>query len=76
MSYPVCKVKNISNSEQSVQGNILQPDELFTIVDNNRVSWATDDEVGSLIYQNILKIYDANGEIGSHMAQIAHLQNY
>ena len=76
MSYPVCKVKNISDSEQSIQGKIIQPNEIYTIIDNDRVSWATDDEVGNLIYQDIIKVYDANGTIESHMAQIAHLQNY
>ena len=76
MAYPICKVKNISGVEHTRKGKTFNVSELWTITDEIRISWATDDDVGDDINADDLQMYDASGAIDGHMAQIAHLQDY
>ena len=57
-------------------GETFAVNEIKIITDENRISWATDDDVCSDINADDLQIHDANGAIEGHMAQIAHLQDY
>ena len=76
MAYPTCKMKNIKGSEHVRKGMTFAVDEIKTIGDEIRVSWATDDDVGGDINSDYLQVHDANGAIEGYMAQIAHLQDY
>ena len=76
MSYSICRIKNITEEEHVRKGVTFSAGYVHTIPDYERVAWATDDNVGDDIQNDILQVYDANGAIDTHMAQIAHLQGY
>ena len=76
MAYSTCKIKNISAGVLSVRGQQFQVDEVFPIIDIERVAHASDDGVCDAIVADEIEIQDSEGAIIGHAAQIAHLQDY
>jgi len=75
MSYPTCKVKNLTGSILILRRQ-FEIDEIYKIQDNERVDWAMDNSVIEAIVAEDVEIRDADGAIEGEAAQIAHLQSY
>lgn len=77
MLYPVCKIKNISGSAQSLHLYEFDVDEIYTIPDDKRESWSHNDDVQAAIHSEDFEIHDENGLVSSSKAeQIIHLLGY
>lgn len=74
MSYPICKIKNISGGELTVYDRLMQPNEVYTIPDTDRVGWATSDDVLWFIADEAIQVGDSSVYFDSLAEQIGWLQ--
>ena len=62
--FSVCRIKNKSGAATTLRGHYFEIDELYTIPDPLRVSWATSDEVIAAIGSGDFAIFDDVSELG------------
>lgn len=74
MTYPICKIKNISGEIKSLHEKEFQIDEIFMIEDSKRQGWANNDDVITAIVNNDFEIHDATEAIIGINNQIDYLK--
>ena len=74
--YSTCKIKNLTGSVTTLHGHEFAVDEVYTIQDSVRVSWATDDDVIEELVHTNFEIHDESGTVSGLSNQIDWLKNY
>lgn len=70
MAYAICKIKNLTGSIGTLNGHEFAVDEIYTVQDSARLSWASNDEVLAAIAAEDYEIHDANGAVSGISNQI------
>lgn len=76
MAYSICFIKNISGEEKTINNKIFAIDERYQILDNERISWATNDAVIIGIATGSLSVFNCCGEVEGISNQIDWLKGY
>ncbi len=74
--YPICRLKNISGEVKNLHLKTFDIDEVFTIQDSDRMSWAGNDDTLIDIANENIEVHDVNGAIEGISTQIDHLKGY
>jgi len=74
--FTTCKIKNISGSITTLHGHEFAIDEIYTIADSARVSWASADLVLAAIVAEDFEIHGEAGAISGTSDQIDWLKCY
>ena len=76
MGYSICKIKNLTGAVNTLNGHQFQIDEVYTIQDVARATWANEDTVLQAIADSDYQIHDSVGAISSISDQIDWLKNH
>ena len=73
--YQICKVKNIDTVAGTYVGTLLNPNDEYTIEDQERLRWANDDTVIAAITSDKLQVGSSSEYISGYSDQIDWLKN-
>ena len=76
MAYSICKIKNETGNEAILKGKLFDVSEIYQIPDNERIAWATNDNVLIAIADETFEIHDSIGAIEGISNQIDWLKGY
>jgi hypothetical protein len=75
MAYSICKIKNISGEVKQLHEKEFDIDEIFTITDDKRHSWAYNDDVIKALSDEYFEIHNSIEAISGLAEQLRWLQN-
>jgi len=73
--FSICKVKNIDSVQGTYCGKVLDPNDEYTIPDNDRIIWSTNDPVLSAITDDKLQVGNDTIYLTSYSDQISYLKD-
>lgn len=74
--YPICRLKNISGEAVHLHLKTFEIDEVLTVADIDRMSWASNDDTLVAITHGKIAVYNATAPVAGISNQIDYLKGY